>query len=138
MYDPGCDLWSVAPDVLASAIGTLSSPAQRSYEWDLSTCHGHLCFLFPKGSSRMGRVDLDEESMVVEDGPGYRMGATVAETDGYIYMMGGENEEDDDEQKMCLCFLVKSEPCLSLSDARTDDDVEPGVCTLIITAETLT
>ena len=49
-----------------------------------------------------------------------------------------ENEEDDDEQKMCLCFLVKSEPCLSLSDARTDDDVEAGVCTLIITAETLT
>ena len=96
MYDPGCDLWSGAPDVLSSAIQTLAPPAPRSsYDWDLSTSHGHLCFLFPKGSSQVGRLDLDAESMVVEDGPGYRMGATVAETDGYIYMMGGGNEEGD-------------------------------------------
>ena len=93
MYDPGCDLWSGAPDVLASAIETMSPPPPHSsYDWDLSTSHGHLCFLFPKGSSEVGRLDLDSESMVVEDGPGYRVGATVAETDGYIYMMGGENE----------------------------------------------
>ena len=93
VYDPGCDLWSGAPDVLASAIETMSPPAPHSsYDWDLSTSHGHLCFLFPKGSSEVGRLDLDSESMVVEDGPGYRVGATVAETDGYIYMMGGENE----------------------------------------------
>ena len=92
MYDPGCDLWSGAPDVLASAIQTLSPPSPPS-SYDLSTSHGHLCFLFPTGSSKVGRLDLDGESMVVEDGPGYRMGATVAETDGYIYMMGGVNEE---------------------------------------------
>ena len=93
MYDAGCDLWSGAPDTLASAIQTLAPPAPHSYcEWDLSTSHGHLCFLFPKGSSEVGRLDLDGESMVVEDGPGYRVGATVAETDCYIYMMGGGNE----------------------------------------------
>ena len=109
VYDPGCDLWSAAPDVLASAIGTLSSPAQRSYEWDLSTCHGHLCFLFPKGSSRMGRVDLDEESMVVEDGPHFREGATVAETDGYIYMMGGENEEGTEASARVDRYSVRIE-----------------------------
>ena len=41
------------------------------------------------------------------------------------------------QQKTCLCFLVKPEPCLSLCDARTDDDMPPAVCTLIITAETI-
>ena len=42
------------------------------------------------------------------------------------------------QQKTCLCFLVKPEPCLSLCDARTDDDMPPAECTLIITAETIT
>ena len=42
------------------------------------------------------------------------------------------------QQKTCLCFLVKPEPCLSLSDARTDDDMpDAAVCTLIITDETI-
>ena len=108
MYDAGCDLWSSAPDVLASAIETLS-PLLPHSSYDISTSHGHLCFLFPKGSSKVGRLDLDGESMLVEDGPGYRMGATVAETDGYIYMMGGGNEEGGEASARVDRYSVRIE-----------------------------
>ena len=59
-------------------------PYPYPYSWHTATMHGNLVFLFPRDRGGMAKVDLDTgEVVMLEEGPDYRVGATVTETEDY-------------------------------------------------------